>query len=260
MRQPSSTARGSARTGSAFSAVKHSFEKVGDHWEPKEEKGPSDERAESGGPNPTGESAEGVDANATKKHLMDIARRLDVEGRSTMNKAELVAAIMKANRRVTAEEPVTCGLSRASKLSSSERSSSAFISLRAFRRVIRMPTTARTQTAYCTVQASAERLERIAARRTEDQAHRLHHQQRGDESAHVHHALGRAEGGAGVERPREVEPDHRPRAADRDHHDEDHQQPQRRAARQRQHHRPHQRVAAMIASTIARPAVRIASP
>ena len=87
----------------AFSAVKHSFEKVGDHWEPKEEKGPSDERAESGGPNPTGESAEGVDANATKKHLMDSARRLDVEGRSTMNKGELVAAIMKANRRVTAK-------------------------------------------------------------------------------------------------------------------------------------------------------------
>jgi len=87
----------------AFSAVKHSFEKVGDHWEPKDEKGPSDERAESGGPNPTGESAEGVDANATKKHLMDVARRLDVEGRSTMTKDELVAAIMKANRRITAK-------------------------------------------------------------------------------------------------------------------------------------------------------------
>jgi cation transport regulator ChaB len=78
----------------AFSAVKHSFEKVGDHWEPKDEKGPSDER---------GESAEGVDANATKKHLMDVARRLDVEGRSTMTKDELVAAIMKANRRITAK-------------------------------------------------------------------------------------------------------------------------------------------------------------
>ena len=29
----------------AFSSLKHSFEKVGDHWEPKEEKGPSDELA-----------------------------------------------------------------------------------------------------------------------------------------------------------------------------------------------------------------------
>ncbi|HEU4426809.1 MAG TPA: ChaB family protein, partial [Pilimelia sp.] len=29
----------------AFSALKHSFEKVGDHWEPKERKGPSDAQA-----------------------------------------------------------------------------------------------------------------------------------------------------------------------------------------------------------------------
>jgi cation transport regulator ChaB len=26
----------------AFSALKHSFQKVGDHWEPKQAKGPSD--------------------------------------------------------------------------------------------------------------------------------------------------------------------------------------------------------------------------
>ncbi|WP_415822700.1 Rho termination factor N-terminal domain-containing protein, partial [Mycobacterium senriense] len=49
---------------------------------------------------PTGESAEGVDANASKKHLLDLARRLDIAGRSTMNKAELVDAIKKHNRRV----------------------------------------------------------------------------------------------------------------------------------------------------------------
>ncbi|ASL16525.1 ChaB family protein [Mycobacterium intracellulare] len=83
----------------AYAAVKHSFEKVGDHWEPKEKKGPSDERAERGGLRPSGESAEGVDANASKKHLLDVARRLDVPGRSTMNKAELVDAIKKHNRR-----------------------------------------------------------------------------------------------------------------------------------------------------------------
>jgi cation transport regulator ChaB len=87
----------------AFSAVKHSFEKVGDHWEAKDEKGPSDERAESGGPNPRGESAEGVDANASKKHLLDVARRLDVDGRSKMTKDELVTAIKKANRRESAK-------------------------------------------------------------------------------------------------------------------------------------------------------------
>ena len=84
----------------AYAAVKHSFEKVGDHWEPKDEKGPSDERAESGGLRPTGQSAEGVDANASKKHLLDLARRLDIAGRSTMNKSELVEAIKKHNRRV----------------------------------------------------------------------------------------------------------------------------------------------------------------
>jgi len=84
----------------AYSAVKHSFEKVGDHWEPKEEKGPSDQLAESGGPNASGASAEGVDANASKKHLRDVARRLDIAGRSTMTKSELVDAIMKHNRRV----------------------------------------------------------------------------------------------------------------------------------------------------------------
>jgi hypothetical protein len=76
------------------------FEKVGDHWEPKEEKGPSDKLAEGGGPRNTGPSAEGVDANASKKHLLDIARRLEVRGRSTMTKSELVEVIKKHNRRV----------------------------------------------------------------------------------------------------------------------------------------------------------------
>jgi cation transport regulator ChaB len=84
----------------AYSAVKHSFEKVGDHWEPKEQKGPSDELAEGRGPRSSGRSAEGVDANASKKHLLDVARRLDVRGRSTMSKSELVEAIKKENRRV----------------------------------------------------------------------------------------------------------------------------------------------------------------
>ncbi|CDO10069.1 cation transport regulator ChaB [Mycolicibacterium cosmeticum] len=85
----------------AYAALKHSYEKVGDHWEAKDAPGPSDDRARSGGPNARGETAEGVDANATKKHLMEIARRLDVAGRSTMSKDELVEAIKKANRRET---------------------------------------------------------------------------------------------------------------------------------------------------------------
>jgi cation transport regulator ChaB len=86
----------------AYDALKHSFEKVGDRWEPKSKKGPSDSRARSGGPKPKGRPAEGVDANASKKHLMEVARRLDISGRSTMSKGELVSAIKKANRRSTA--------------------------------------------------------------------------------------------------------------------------------------------------------------
>ncbi|MDQ3715863.1 MAG: ChaB family protein [Actinomycetota bacterium] len=88
----------------AFSALKHTHEKVGDHWEPKEggKKGPSDRQAE-GGVNTSRETAGGVDANASKKHLQDIAKRLDVPGRSRMTKDELVDAIQKANNRETAK-------------------------------------------------------------------------------------------------------------------------------------------------------------
>ncbi|MDO0978137.1 ChaB family protein [Mycolicibacterium frederiksbergense] len=87
----------------AYAALKHSYEKVGDHWEAKDQRGPSDERARSGGPNAKGETAEGVDANASKKHLQEIARRLDIRGRSTMNKHDLVDAIQRANRRASRE-------------------------------------------------------------------------------------------------------------------------------------------------------------
>lgn len=79
----------------AFSALKHQYEKVGDRWEKKDEKGPSDEGAVSR----EGETQGGVNANATKKHLMDVAKRLDVAGRSKMTKDELVDAIQKANAR-----------------------------------------------------------------------------------------------------------------------------------------------------------------
>ncbi|HET9874911.1 MAG TPA: ChaB family protein [Mycobacterium sp.] len=84
----------------AYAAVKHSFEKVGDHWEAKKRKGPSDKRAERGGLHNPIPSAEGVDANASKQHLLGVARRLDIRGRSTMRKSELVDAIRKENRRV----------------------------------------------------------------------------------------------------------------------------------------------------------------
>jgi len=85
----------------AFASLKHSFEKVGDHWEPKKRKGPSDAQAAKKRPRSEGKTAEGVDANATKKHLMELARRLDVPGRSKMSKDELVEAVKKANRRAS---------------------------------------------------------------------------------------------------------------------------------------------------------------
>ena len=85
----------------AMASLKHSFEKVGDHWEPKSKKGPSDRQAAKKRPAQSGTTAEGVDANASKSHLMDVARKLDIRGRSTMTKDELVGAIKKANRSAT---------------------------------------------------------------------------------------------------------------------------------------------------------------
>ncbi len=84
----------------AYAALKRSFEKVGDRWLPKKKTGPSDARAERGGLNNPIPSAEGVDANASKKHLLDVARKLDIAGRSSMDKSQLVDAIKKHNRKV----------------------------------------------------------------------------------------------------------------------------------------------------------------
>ncbi|MGN6742774.1 MAG: ChaB family protein [Amnibacterium sp.] len=84
----------------AYAALKHSYEKVGDHWEAKDEKGPSDSGAEQRGPG-AHDTKGGVDANASKEHLMDVAKRLDVSGRSSMTKDELVDAIEKANAKET---------------------------------------------------------------------------------------------------------------------------------------------------------------
>jgi len=75
----------------AYAALKHSFEKVGDHWEPKDHRGPSD-------PDPTrsGETFGGVDVEGhTKEELYERARKLDVRGRSRMTKRELARAIAR---------------------------------------------------------------------------------------------------------------------------------------------------------------------
>jgi cation transport regulator ChaB len=87
----------------AFAALKHTFEKVGDHWEAKGKKGPSDRQAAKSGSSARrgGKTAGGVDANASKQHLIEVARKLDITGRSRMRKDQLVSAIKKANARET---------------------------------------------------------------------------------------------------------------------------------------------------------------
>jgi hypothetical protein len=87
-----------ART--AYASLKHSYEKVGDHWEAKEERGPSDQHAEEGVES-TKPTAGGVDANASKEHLYQRAQELDIKGRSKMSKDELVEALQKANDAAT---------------------------------------------------------------------------------------------------------------------------------------------------------------
>lgn len=88
----------------AYAALKHFFKKVGDSWEPKDHKGPSDARSEQSGKaarDSTTATAGGLDAHASKKHLYEIAQRLDVPGRSPMTKDELVTAIGRANDRAS---------------------------------------------------------------------------------------------------------------------------------------------------------------
>lgn len=83
----------------AYSALKHSFEKVGNRWEPKDVPGPSDPRAKK----PTNEAIRGkgatyggvdVEGN-TRKELLERAKNLGIKGLSNMNKHELGEAIRK---------------------------------------------------------------------------------------------------------------------------------------------------------------------
>src|SRR3954452_7992245 len=77
----------------AFASLKHSFEKVDDHWEPKKKKGPSDPRAAEGGDEARrgrGETFGGVDYYGhTKGELYERAKKLGIRGRSSMDKKEL---------------------------------------------------------------------------------------------------------------------------------------------------------------------------
>jgi cation transport regulator ChaB len=83
----------------AFAALKHSYEKVGDRWEPKDEKGPSDPRSKGTTAEKRagrGATAGGVDVEGhTRDELYQRAKNLGVEGRSKMTKMELAQAIAR---------------------------------------------------------------------------------------------------------------------------------------------------------------------
>jgi cation transport regulator ChaB len=86
----------------AIAALKHAFEKVGDHWEPKAKKGPSDPQAAKGGAaarRSRSKSYGGVDMKGhSKQELYQRAAKLDVQGRSRMTKDELADAVARKER------------------------------------------------------------------------------------------------------------------------------------------------------------------
>ena len=93
---------GERASRTAYASLKHGFEKVGDHWEPKDRKGPSDPRSTKTTREKRegkGETFGGVDEiGHTKKELYERARKLGVEGRSKMDKKDLARAIAKKQK------------------------------------------------------------------------------------------------------------------------------------------------------------------
>jgi cation transport regulator ChaB len=83
----------------AWAAVKHVAEKRGDHWEPKDTKGPSDPQAAQGGQAARDRPKRthgGVDVvGNSKQELYERAKDLDIKGRSHMTKEELAEAIAR---------------------------------------------------------------------------------------------------------------------------------------------------------------------
>ena len=89
----------------AFSAVKHVAEKKGDHWELKDEPGPSDPQAEQSGRAARDDPKRtygGIDANKPKDELYEDAKEAGIEGRSDMTKEQLAEALQKHADRESA--------------------------------------------------------------------------------------------------------------------------------------------------------------
>jgi cation transport regulator ChaB len=84
----------------AWGAVKNLAEKKGDHWELKDETGPSDSRSkqpQKAKREGKGETYGGVDVEGnTRAELVERAKRAGVKGYSSMNKAELGRALARA--------------------------------------------------------------------------------------------------------------------------------------------------------------------
>lgn len=86
----------------AYAALKHSFEKQGDHWVPKHAKGPSDPRAKqtrAAARKGRGKTFGGVDYYGhSKRELYERAKKLGVRRRSTMSKEQLAGAIARRQK------------------------------------------------------------------------------------------------------------------------------------------------------------------
>lgn len=86
----------------AYASLKHGFEKVGDHWEAKDHKGPSDPRSTRTTKEKRagkGETFGGVDEiGHTKQELYERAKALGVPGRSSMDKKALARAIARKQK------------------------------------------------------------------------------------------------------------------------------------------------------------------